>query len=80
MNSCTDLDVDRFLSKREVCRRLGISRSTLERRIKAGAFPVPIHVSVGRVGWLTSTVNAWIAAQIARAHRSPSPVLEAAHV
>ena len=43
----------------EVCRRVGMGRSTIYRRIKAGLFPRPLDLDA-IVRWKTSDVDAWI--------------------
>lgn len=45
----------------EVCRRVGLSKVTVWRRIKAGAFPKPFNLGGGRaVAWLTSDIDSWL--------------------
>ena len=51
---------DRYLSIAEVSAMLGVSRSTLYRMVERGEFPEKIQVTLGRVGWKLSIVNAWI--------------------
>ena len=43
----------------EVCNALGLSRSTIERRIRDGSFPKPALLSKNRVGWLAATIKEW---------------------
>ena len=47
-----------------VCKEiLGVSRGTLRKWVADGVFPRPIKLSphrTGRVGWLRSTVEAWL--------------------
>lgn len=50
----------RFISLQEVVARVGISRSTICRLQKAGAFPSSIKLSARRLGWLESDVERWI--------------------
>lgn len=45
---------DRHISRRELAERWGISPSTLDRRVKAGIAPRPVH---GK--WPLSTVIRW---------------------
>lgn len=58
----------RILKRRQVEERVGLTRSPIYARIKAGTFPKPIRRGHGTaaVGWLESEVDAWIAAQIAQ--------------
>lgn len=54
----------RILRTKQVFDRLGTSRVTLWRYIKAGTFPAPVKI-FGRNAWLESTVDTWLAAQAA---------------
>ena len=51
---------NRILPAAAVSKRLGISRTTLWRLIKAGDFPQAIKLSPNRVGWRESQITAWI--------------------
>ena len=51
----------RVLSIKVVADRLGCSRTTLWREIKAKRFVRPLRISPGRVGFLESDVNAFLA-------------------
>ena len=44
----------------EVLSRIGLSRSTLWRLIRAGEFPRPIRLGRRSVGWIEYDVEAWI--------------------
>lgn len=56
-----------ILRRREVERRVGLTRSPLYARIKAGDFPRPVPLGNGRaVGWIESEIDQWLAAQIAK--------------
>jgi prophage regulatory protein len=51
-----------------VLEHVGLSRSDLYRRVKAGTFPRPIPISNSRIAtWDSSAVEAWVAAQISAA-------------
>lgn len=51
-----------LLDQKTILRMVGIgSRETLSRWIRHGQFPAPIHVGGGRLRWLRSEVEAWIA-------------------
>ena len=43
-----------------------LSRTTVWRQIRAGAFPAPIKISPGRVAWRESDVVAWLNARTER--------------
>lgn len=52
--------VDRFLEFPEVRNRTTLSRTTLWRREREGAFPRAVRISKGRVGWRESEVQRWL--------------------
>lgn len=54
-----------ILRRRQVEKRVGLTRSPLYARIKAGTFPKPVQLGNGRaVGWLEHEVDAWLVAQV----------------
>lgn len=60
-----------ILRRRQVENRVGLTRSPLYARIKAGTFPKPVQLGNGRaVGWLESEVNDWITAQVQNARKA----------
>ena len=54
----TDQDV--LLTRREVERRTGLSRSTIYRKMRDGTFPVPLKVSERAVRWRESDIRAYV--------------------
>lgn len=46
---------------REVCELTGLSRTTLWRLERDGAFPVRVQLSPNSVGWLAQEVADWLA-------------------
>ena len=54
----TDSDV--LLTRREVERRTGLSRSTLYRKMREGTFPVPLKVSEQAVRWRERDIRAYV--------------------
>ncbi len=54
----TDQDV--LLTRREVERRTGLSRSTIYRKMSDGTFPVPLKVSDRAVRWRESDIRAYV--------------------
>jgi len=54
----TDQDV--LLTRSEVERRTGLSRSTLYRKMRDGTFPVPLKVSERAVRWRESDIRAYV--------------------
>lgn len=56
--------VDRILRLPQVRERVGLSTSTLYRRMAAGQFPRAVALGSARtVGWRESEITAWIVAQ-----------------
>ena len=53
---------DEFADLKRVLKQTSLSRSTLYREVAGGRFPKPHRLSRGRVGWLCSEVEAWMAA------------------
>jgi prophage regulatory protein len=56
----------------EVLRMVGLSRPSVYRLVKAGAFPQQVKLSTAAVGWLRSEVERWIAEKV-KARRSSMP-------
>lgn len=52
---------ERFVSMVELCQRLGVNRSTLLRRERAGKLPTRKTFPDGRVGWTASQIDRWFA-------------------
>jgi len=52
-----------FINKKEVSRRTSLCASTIRDLINRGKFPKSVQVTVGRVAWVSSEVDAWIAAK-----------------
>jgi prophage regulatory protein len=50
----------------DVCDLLGISRSTVYKRVSEGTFPPPVHLGPGTVRWRIEVIEAWRDAQAAR--------------
>ena len=50
----------RFISPREAEELLAVSRWTLWRLRRAGAFPRPVNVSPGRIAFVAEEVEEWI--------------------
>ena len=54
----TDQDV--LLTRPEVERRTGLSRSTIYRKMRDGTFPVPLKVSARAVRWRERDIRAYV--------------------
>lgn len=59
----------RLLSWPAVREKVGISRTTAWRLQNRGAFPRPVEISAGRVGWREEDIDAWAANLPARKAR-----------
>ncbi len=57
-----------ILRRKQVEKRVGLSRSTIYAKIAAGEFLAPIVLSARAVGWLESDINAWIKSRITISH------------
>lgn len=55
----------------EVMARTGLSRTTLWRLERRGAFPPRRQLSPGTVGWIEAEVEAWILGRLTRAAGEP---------
>jgi prophage regulatory protein len=55
----------RLIPKKTVLERIPLSNSSLWRKINAGTFPRPVHVSTRRSMWLEDEIDAFVAARIA---------------
>lgn len=57
-----------ILRRKQVEKRVGLSRSTIYAKIAAGEFPAPIALGARAVGWLESDIITWIESCIATSH------------
>ena len=54
-----------ILRRRQVEKRVGLTRSPLYARIKAGTFPRPVQLGGGRaVGWIEAEIDEWLVEQV----------------
>ena len=56
---------DPVLSRRQTAALVGVSQSTLDRMIARGEFARPLRISLRRVGWPLSGIQAWVASRAA---------------
>ncbi|WP_420833550.1 helix-turn-helix transcriptional regulator [Shewanella pneumatophori] len=54
------LEQNRLVRKPEIQKLLGISRSTLGRRVKSGQFPLPALIQNGRSFWRFKDIHKWL--------------------
>ncbi|MHB0916662.1 MAG: helix-turn-helix transcriptional regulator [Thiobacillus sp.] len=60
-----------ILRRRQVEKRVGLTRSPLYARIKDGTFPKPIRLGNGRaVGWIEAEIDAWLDEQIEKSRKA----------
>lgn len=52
---------DTMLRQPEVLRRVGVSRTTLWRKIRAGEFPAPVQLGPNSIGWPEAEITEWLA-------------------
>lgn len=57
-----------IMRRAEVERETGLSRSTIYQRVKAGTFPVPVHLGARSVGWHVSDIEAFLSSPTAPGH------------
>ena len=57
--------MSRFLRRRSVEDRTGLSRSTIYLFVQNGTFPRPVRIGGRAVAWLESDIDAWIEARLA---------------
>ncbi len=54
---------DRIIGEREACALTSLSRTTLWRLMRRGAFPKKIRLSPNRTGWRLSSILEWLEAR-----------------
>jgi len=60
-----------ILRRRQVEKRIGLTRSPLYARIKAGTFPKPIQLGNGKaVGWIEAEIQEWLIAQVEKSRKA----------
>lgn len=60
-----------ILRRRQVEKRVGLTRSPLYARIKDGTFPKPIRLGNGRaVGWIEAEIDAWLDEQVEKSRKA----------
>lgn len=66
----TETQKPRLIRRAEVITRVGLCKASLYNRMNAGEFPRPIPIGGGRVAWLESDIDLWIAERLADAGRA----------
>lgn len=54
----------RLIRRAEVMERVGLSKSSIYKRMTAKQFPKPVSIGGGRVAWVESDINNWIAQRL----------------
>ena len=54
----------RFITPKQACERIALSRATLDRMVAAGTFPKPIRITERRLVYIEADVEAWIAGKL----------------
>jgi len=52
-----------------VCKRVGVTKSTLYRWVDSGQFPAPIKIGERAVAWSSQAVDSWMLDLIANAEK-----------
>ncbi|SMQ74276.1 transcriptional regulator, AlpA family [Altererythrobacter xiamenensis] len=55
-----------FLTPKQVCAKIALSRATLDRMVADGRFPTPIRLTERRLAYEAHLVEAWMAQQVER--------------
>ena len=53
-----------FLTPRQVCDRVALSRATLDRLVSAGKFPAPMRLTERRLAFNAEAVEQWMAEKL----------------
>ena len=54
-------DRDRLLTRAEVESRVGLTKTSIYRMMRAGRFPEPLKISTRAVRWSATEIEAWLA-------------------
>jgi predicted DNA-binding transcriptional regulator AlpA len=56
-----------FLTPRQVCARIALSRATLDRLVNSGKFPPPMRLTERRLAYNAADVERWMAERMENA-------------
>lgn len=65
-----EMQKQRLIRRAEVIARVGLCKASIYNRMNAGEFPRPISIGGGRVAWLESDIDNYIAKLLADAGRA----------
>ena len=57
----------------EVMARVGLSRTTIWRRVRAGTFPAPLALGENSIGWPAREISAWLESRDRRTYSAETP-------
>jgi prophage regulatory protein len=63
----------RIIRGPQVESRVGKSRVSIWRDVKAGTFPAPVQIGPNSIGWYEDEIDAWLAARPRRTYGAPAP-------
>lgn len=52
--------MSRFITPKQACERIAVSRATLDRMVAAGTFVTPIRITERRLAFNEADVEAWM--------------------
>lgn len=55
-----------FLTPKQVCQKIALSRATLDRMVAQGRFPKPMKLTERRMAYEAQAVETWMAEQVER--------------
>ena len=64
----TTPDAPEMLRMTDVLKRTGMSRTSLYRKLRVGAFPTPLELSSNAIGWHAHEVDDWIGSRPRRTY------------
>ncbi len=50
----------RIIRRPELCRLIGLSYSSIYRRVRKGTFPAPVSLGAQAIGWYAENVEDWL--------------------
>lgn len=62
-----------MLNAREVVARVGLHRSTIWKRVRAGTFPAPHELGENKIGWPESAITEWLDSRPRRTYSGEGP-------
>ncbi len=67
--------MNRILRIREVCKTVGLGRSSVYDRVRRGEFPRPVRLGERAVGWRSADIERWLDG-LSEQSETCSPLLE----